>query len=145
VPIVSRCDVHLGLVVSVYDGEISFKGWHDQIASVLDDPNWRYTTGSLSDMSTANLESLSDDDQGRIFSLFDTRTLRVAGRPMVFVGTPETWPLVKDIEAHTLASLGARSAAFATMTPACIWLGVDERTVKTVIHELRATLHTATT
>ena len=145
VPIVSRCDVHLGLVLSVYDGEISFEEWHDQIASVLDDPNWRYSTGSLSDMSTATLESLSDDDQARIFSLFDTRRLRVAGRRMVFVGTPETRPVMKDIEAHTLASLGARSAAFATLTPACIWLGVDEQAVRTVIDELRATLHTAGT
>jgi hypothetical protein len=124
----------------VYDGDIFFDEWHDHIASVLDDPNWRYTTGSLSDMTGATLESMSDEDQDRIFSLFETRTLRVAGRRMAFVGTPETRPVVKDIEAQTLANLGARSAAFATLTPACIWLGVDERTITTILDELRATL-----
>lgn len=139
-PIASRCDTHTGLVVSVYDGDVSFDEWHDHIATVLEDPNWRYTTGSLSDMTTATLESLRDDDERRIFSLFDTRTLRVAGRRMVFVGTPETQPVVKEIERHTLAKLGARSAAFASLLPACIWLGVDERTVETIIDELRATL-----
>jgi hypothetical protein len=91
-------------------------------------------------MSTATLPSLDADDQARMFSLFEARALRIAGRQMAFVGSPDARPAINDVGSQALANLGSRAVAFTNLDAASIWLAVDERTVKKIISELRATL-----
>ena len=139
-PIASRCDTQTGLVIDVYDGEVSFPEWREHIGGLLDDPSWLATTRSLSDLSTVRLAPLSDDDRVSMLSLFEARNVRVRGRRMAIVAG-SVWGTAKDVERTAIARLHARPIVFSNVVTACVWLGVDELLVKTAIGELRGTLH----
>ena len=138
-PIAYRCDPRRRLVVNVYDGDVSFEEWRAHIAGILEDPAWRATTKSLSDMSQARLTPLTDEHRAEMFDLFATQLLRAAGRPMAIIGgaSPGT---ERDVERDAIARLGARPIVFTSLTTACIWLSVDEPVVAAVVAELRAAL-----
>jgi len=138
-PIAYRCDPRQRLIIDVYDGDVSFEEWRDHIAGILDDPAWRATTKSLSDMSQARLAPLTDEQRSEMHALFATQLLRAAGRPMAIIGggSPTT---ERAIERDAIARLGARLIVFTSLTTACIWLSVDEPPVAAMIAELRDAL-----
>jgi len=140
-PIASRCDPHSHLVIDVYHGAVSFDEWRDHVGAMLNDPTWRATNRSFSDMSSAHLPPLDDDERASMLSLFRERPLRVTGRRMAILGGRYS-SVERDVERSAIDKLGARALVFTNLTAACIWLGTDERTTRSTIDELRANLHT---
>ena len=138
-PIASRCEPEISLIIDVYDGEVTLDEWRDHIAALLDNPAWRATTRSLSDMSSAHLPRLSDDERAIMFALFQTDRLRVAGRRMAIIAGG-SGSVEREVEQSAIDKLGARAIVFSSLTAACIWLGVDENSTQIAIDELRASL-----
>jgi len=135
-PIVSRCDPELRLVVDVYHGDVTVQEMHDHVGALLDDSTWLTTTRSLSDMTGARLTPFSDEERATMLSLFRTRSRRLTGRQIAIVGGAASVSTARDVERRAIDNLGARAIVFNDLTTACLWLGVDETRINATIDQL---------
>jgi len=141
-PIVSRCDPELRIVVDVYHGDVTVHEMHHHVSALLSDSTWLRTTRSLSDMSAARLTPFSDDERAAMLSLFQTRSLRLTGRQIAIIGGATSVSTARDVERRAIDNLGARAILFNDLTTACLWLGVDEMKINTTIGQLRESILT---
>ena len=139
VPIASRYDPGMGVIIEVYDGDVAFDEWHDHIAAMLDDPVLGETTRSLVDMSSARLEPLTDEQNEEMHSLFEARSMSLTGRKMAIIAGQSGTE--RDVEQRAVERLKGRAIVFSSVATACIWLGVEEKAVTTAVDNLRASLH----
>ncbi len=136
-PIASRCEPDLRLVVDVYHGDVTVQDMRDHVSALLEDASWQTTTRSLSDMTAARLMQFSDDERATMLSLFRARPLRLTGRQIAIVAGATSASTARDLERRAIDSLGARAIVFNDLTTACIWLGVDETKINSTLDQLR--------
>lgn len=139
VPIAYRLDKYLGLSVVVWDGAVTGDEAEDHVRSLLADPDWPVGPIHLLDTTTATsipnvastklVEMLVDIAEARRirFALVATDGFREAAR----------------FQRAASASGVSQVMAFADLSSACVWLGVDLAVVRTMLGRLRRELRDA--
>jgi hypothetical protein len=137
-PIAYRCDPRHGIIVSVWDGDVTFDELRDLIRRQLADPDWPGGRLGLTDARTARgVSAITDDEICEIAAMYRTQQAKISGVRYARVGQG-TQGVLKFQKA--MGPSGPATLVFDDLDDACEWLGIDVADVQPMLDDLREEL-----
>ena len=133
-----RCDTRHGIVVSVWDGDVSFDELRDLIRRQLADPDWPGGRLGLTDARTARgISAITDEQICEIAAMYRTQQAKISGVKYARVGQGMQ-SILKFQKA--MGPSGLTTLVFDRLDDACAWLGITVDDVQATLEDLRQEL-----
>ena len=136
-----RLDQTLGLTLTVFDGRITGYEWRTAVREMFADPRWPPGRLNLTDLRTTDSSALTTADRAAIFAINARHAHKLVGMKSAAIGSAH-FETSRDFSREDQSS-GLRLIPFDDLKPACLWLGLDLETVRSMIDELRSELRAA--
>jgi hypothetical protein len=144
VPVASRSDLVVDLVINVLDGPVSGREWLDVMSCQVTSDEFLRASRALTDLTSAtDLEQFTDHDLDQGVAFLAAHPRPVPTRRKAAMVAHGGFDVAKVFEHKIGASRwGAIPIVFNDVTTACAWLGVDVQRVRSAIASMRAELRT---
>lgn len=131
------------LVISVWDGVVSFEDWKTNVRNLMADPDFSKTRMHLTDLRFGSSDgSVGENEIREMVDYIGRSDASAAGRKIAILGGDE---FEKSRLFERLAEpLGINVIVFNELARACTWLGIDLKKTERQIEELRASLRAST-
>jgi len=138
VGIAHRLDKEQGLTTIVWDGAVTAAEWRAHLEAIFDDPDWPPGPRNLTDLRSADVSGISDEEEADILSMYGPHLDKVRGMKSAAIAG-ENFDRSRDFETQQEPA-GLSLIVFNDLLNACTWLGVDKAVAQTTVTELRGRL-----
>jgi hypothetical protein len=133
-----RCDTRHGIIVSVWDGDVTFDELRDLIRRQLADPEWPGGRLGLTDARSARgMSAITDEQIYEIAAMYRTQQAKISGVKYARVGQGMQGVLKFQ---KAMGPSSPTTLVFDRLDDACAWLGITVDDVQTTLDELRQEL-----
>jgi len=122
-PIAYRIDKSLALMTIVWDGPITAAEWREHLRETFADPDWPGVLRNLTDLRSADLSAITDDDRIEMVAMYEPYAEHVRGKKSAVVAG-DNFDRSRKFESHDEPP-GLRVIVFNDLFNACTWLGID--------------------
>ena len=133
-----RIDKTIGITTIVWDGLVTADDWRAHLLELFADPDWPPGLLSLTDLRSADVSTITSDDQADVLTMYGPRIDDVRGTKSAAVAG-DNFEVSSEFESRKEPT-GLRLIVFNDLLNACIWLGIDEAAAQATIDELRRAL-----
>jgi hypothetical protein len=133
-----RIDKPFAFMTAVWDGVISAADWREHLLATFADPDWPAVVRSLSDLRSADLSAITDQDRDEIVALYEPYAEHVRGTKSAVIAG-DNFERAREFESRNEPP-GLRTIVFNDLFNACTWLGIDIAQVNETIDDLRREL-----
>jgi len=134
-PIAYRIDKSLALMTIVWDGPITAADWREHLRETFADPDWPGVLRNLTDLRSADLSAITDDDRVEMVAMYEPYAEHVRGKKSAVVAG-DNFDRSRKFESHDEPP-GLRVIVFNDLFNACTWLGIDISEANEALDELR--------
>jgi hypothetical protein len=134
-PIAYRIDKSLALMTIVWDGPITAADWREHLRETFADPNWAGVLRNLTDLRSADLSAITDDDRVEVVAMYEPYAEHVRGKKSAVIAG-DNFDRSREFESHDEPA-GLRVIVFNDLFNACTWLGIDISEANEALDELR--------
>jgi hypothetical protein len=129
-----RCDTRHGIIVSVWDGDVTFDELRDLIRCQLADPDWPGGRLGLTDARSARgISAITDEQICEIAAMYRTQQAKISGVKYARVGQGMQGVLRFQ---KAMGPSGPTTLVFDDLEAACEWLGIDVADVQPTLDDL---------
>lgn len=134
-PIAYRIDKPLALMTTVWDGPITAADWREHLNATFAEPDWPGVLRNLTDLRSADLSALTEDNRVEMVSMYDPYAEHVRGKKSAVVAG-DNFERSREFESRNEPP-GLRVIVFNDLFNACTWLGIDISEASETLDELR--------
>jgi hypothetical protein len=134
-PITYRIDKPLALMTMVWDGRVTAADWREHLQATFADPDWPGVQRNLTDLRSADLSGITDDDRAEMVALYEPQAEHVHGKKSAVVAG-DNFDRSREFESHNEPP-GLRVIVFNDLFNACTWLGIDISEANEALDALR--------
>jgi hypothetical protein len=133
-------DAKTDVTTWVWDGAVTTEEWVEQAKAQIAEPFWP-VRGNLSDLTTADMSAISDEDIAAVAGLYTEQGGRAAGVQLAIIAD-RNFPRARMFES-AVEPAGQRVIVFTDVSAGCTWLGIDIGETLTTIRRLRDELRSS--
>jgi hypothetical protein len=133
-----RLEKQLGLMTTVWDGEVTADDWQEHLQQTFDDPDWPSVTRNLTDLRSADLSGITDAHRVESVAMYGPHNQHVQGKKSAVVAGGN-FDRAREFESHNEPP-GLRMIVFNDLFNACTWLGIDTSAATDTLEALRGEL-----
>jgi hypothetical protein len=130
----------VGLLVTVWDGQVSAAEWLALARRHVSEPGFAAGTRRLTDATTADISAITPADVEAVTAIYHEHDFQMQEVRLAIVARAG-FEIAQRAE-RDYSELGARTIVFVDLIAACDWLGVDPDVVAPAIAAVRADLRT---
>ena len=132
-------DAEENLIISIWNGIVTFNEWRSNVERLLNDPKFSSTNKYLVDMRFGSADSSIGKEQiQEMASLIESKVKKILNMKLAIVGTKE---FEKSLLFRSFMQPEALAViAFSDMRIACTWLEIDLAKTEEKINDLREKL-----
>jgi hypothetical protein len=134
-PIAYRIDKSLALMTIVWDGPITAADWREHLRETFADPNWPGVVRNLTDLRSADLSAITNDNRDEMVAMYEPHAEHVRGKKSAVIAG-DNFDRSREFESHDEPA-GLRVIVFNDLFNACTWLGIDISEANEALDELR--------
>ena len=134
-PIAYRIDKSLALMTTVWDGPITAADWREHLRAAFADPAWPGVLRNLTDLRSADLSAITDDNRVEMVAMYEPYAEHVRGKKSAVIAG-DNFDRSREFESHDEPP-GLRVIVFNDLFNACTWLGIDISEANEAFDELR--------
>jgi hypothetical protein len=128
----------VGLLVTVWDGQVSAAEWLALAQRHVSEPGFAAGARRLTDATTADISAITPADVEAVSAVYQTHDFQMQDVRLAIVARAG-FEIAQRAE-RDYSELGARTIVFVDLPAACDWLGVDTEIVAPAIASLRQQL-----
>lgn len=137
--IIYSCDRQIGVIFVVWDGEVTWDEWREQIHKLMADPDWPSISRLIADLQTVtNTSTMGSAEVDEAASIFGSRLADMARKRVAVIARDEFGKA--NLFGDLLSHFGVSLVVFNSLDTACLFLGIDLSDTHQRLQELRATL-----
>jgi len=134
-PIAYRIDKPIALMTTVWQGPITAADWREHLQATFADPDWPGVLRNLTDLRSADLSAITEDDRVKMVALYEPHAEHLRGKKSAVVAG-DNFDRSREFESHDEPP-GLRIIVFNDLFNACTWLGIDISEANETLDELR--------
>ena len=129
-----RHDDKTNVTTWVFDGAVTTEEWATEVRAQVEQPFWP-PRANLTDLTTADLSAISDDDIVTVAGIYTSQGTRIHGLQSAIIAD-RAFLQARTFES-VVAPYGQRVIVFTDVTAGCTWLGIEVSETLSTIRHLR--------